>query len=116
MLHTNVLYELSAGGRLRVIAGAGGGVANIERRTRISRPEVTLPFLEELGFEPFTLPAIDIDRTSSDTALSLNAGGTIEYAWTDRLGAGADVRYVHVAASGGGLDTARVIARIRWQF
>jgi len=127
-LHTNVIFELPATGRLRVFAVAGGGVGSLEQRVRIQRPAAVLGVprglgreLQGLGLIPPSLTAMDIRRTVSDTGLSLNGGGTVEYGLTERLGAGLDARYVHVFVNNrgfldGGLDLARITGRVSWRF
>lgn len=114
--HTNLLFQFPASGRLRVIAVAGGGVANLGQRVRFRRGEIVLPLSPDVAVAPLIVPPIDIDQTISRTGLSLNAGGTIEFAWTERLGVGIDARYVHVFLDDSGLDVARVLGRMSWRF
>jgi hypothetical protein len=119
-LHTNVLFPLTTSGRLRVLALGGGGVGSVREHRRVQREAIVLTpgFPTIPGFEvpPFSSPALDVTTTVTDTALSLNLGGVIEYAVTDRLGVGVDARYGHVFLDRNGLDMGRITGRMSWRF
>jgi hypothetical protein len=121
--HTNVIAPLDSAGRLRVVATGGGGVANLHQDILYRFPRVLFPpdlsFLD--GNLPPNLPALDFEfveeRISrSENALSLNAGGIVEYAVRRRFGVGVAARYTHAFFSREGLHGARVTAHARWQF
>jgi hypothetical protein len=122
---TNALVSTGSGSRWTITAMAGGGVAHLRRRTRIGFPNIVVPPLGPFSFDTPPLP-FDINRleftwtereiTTSDSALCLNAGGAVEFALTRRFTAGVDARYLHAFFATGGLDTARVAARLRWRF
>jgi hypothetical protein len=111
--HTNVVFPLTSSGKLRVQAIAGGGAANVRIHTRFIRGSIILEGLPEF-LPPF--PVLPTESTVSDAALSLNLGGFIEYALTERLGAGVDARYNHVFLEREGLDFARITGRMSWRF
>lgn len=119
-LHTNVLFPLTRSGKLRVLALGGGGVAAVREHRRVqSEAFVFTPGFPTIpGFEvpPFSSPALDVSTTVTDTALSLNLGGIIEYAVTDRLGVGVDARYGHVFLDENGLDMGRITGKVSWRF
>jgi hypothetical protein len=46
----------------------------------------------------------------------LNAGGIVEYAWTERLGLGVDARYCHGFFNREALKIGRITARVTWSF
>ena len=53
--------------------------------------------------------------TSTETAMSLNAGGVVDYEVTKHLRVGVDARYMH-AFLNQPMKAARVTARVQWQF
>ena len=122
---TNALASTGPRGRWTITALGGGGVAHLRRRTTVGFPSIVFPPGIFGSFE-FTGSPFDLDRleyswierelTASDSALCLNAGGLVEFAITRRLSAGVDARYQHAFFGDEGLDTARVTARVRWNF
>ncbi len=111
-LQTNVVATLVEAGKLRAAVIAGGGVVNLHREITYDFPVPTLIRSSTLLPPPFE------DNTtvsSSETAMSLNAGGVVDYAFTRRLRVGVDARYMH-AFLYEPMKAARVTARAQWQF
>lgn len=125
---TNVVADVGSAGKVRLFVVAGGGVANVRRDIHyrypdfIFPPEFVLP--PDLDLPPgFTLPPprlefliLERQISSSESALCLNAGGIVEYAFSSQLSLGVDARYSHAFANRGGMDNARVTVRVGWQF
>jgi hypothetical protein len=111
--HTNVVFPLTSSGKLRVQAIAGGGAASVRIHTRFMRGSIILEGLP--GLLP-PIPVLPTESTVWEAALSLNLGGFIEYALTERFGAGVDARYNHVFVDREGLDFARITGRVSWRF
>lgn len=119
---TNALVSTGWRGRWNITAIAGGGVANLRQRTRIGYLDFAFPadFLFGSGFlgelTSLGLPWIEDEIVSSDSALCLNAGGSVEHAITRRISAGVDARYLHAFFGEEGLRTARILGGISWRF
>ena len=122
---TNALVSTGPRGRWTITPVAGGGVGHLRRRLEFGFPNIVIPpgFFGPFDFTsaPFDFGRLEyswIERevTSSESALTLNAGGLVEFALTRRLSTGVDARYLHAFFGEDGLDTARVAARVRWSF
>ncbi len=117
---TNVVGVLGArDSRLSAIVEAGGGVADVHRDAHLKTFSPQIPSFAELLTNPLAQIAfatIERDVSSSQTSLVLGAGGGFEYALTDHLALGSQVRYQHIFTSGDALDHVRVEARVRWKF
>ena len=106
----NYVVEIPTGVRwLQPYFLGGGGVANLSRDTDffISDPvamesRVGLARMYHLG--------------GSQTNLSLNAGGGVDFRISRTFAIGGDVRYFHVFSNWSGIDTARVGARFSYRF
>lgn len=118
----NVSAKLSRDSRLRVYAVGGGGAANLETDVHYQFPQIIFPpdFFENIpsvpGFPPFEFDLVERRFTRSENALMLNAGGIVEYAWTERLGLGVDARYCHGFFNREALKNGRITARLTWRF
>lgn len=114
-LQTNVVATLVDAGKLRAAIIAGGGVVNVRREITYDFPVPTL-ILPSLP-STLLLPPFPDDRTvtSTETAMSLNAGGVVDYEVTKHLRVGVDARYMH-AFLYEPMKAARVTARAQWQF
>ena len=128
---TNVVASLGSSGPLRVLVSGGGGIANL-RRSVVSRiptlvlpPDFTFPDIDFLNpntdlsgfvFSDLEFEVVERRSVTSENALCLNAGGSVEYAITSGVALGVEVRYTHGFFSRDGLDGARAVARARWQF
>jgi hypothetical protein len=116
--HTNVVASLPTGGKLRVFVVGGGGVANLDQDALFRFPEFVIPpnFADNPTLVPLDVVTVEHRTSRSENALSLNAGGIVEYAWTARFSLGVDARYTHAFFEREGLNTARVAARATWRF
>ena len=114
-LQTNVVATLVDAGKLRAAIIAGGGVVNVRREITYDFPVPTL-ILPSLP-STLLLPPFPDNRTvtSTETAMSLNAGGVVDYEVTKHLRVGVDARYMH-AFLYEPMKAARVTARAQWQF
>ena len=114
-LQTNVVATLVDAGKLRAAVIGGGGVVNVRREITYDFPVPTLIF----SSLPSTLlpPPFPDNRTvtSTETAMSLNVGGVVDYEMTKHLRVGVDARYVH-AFLNEPMKAARVTGRVQWQF
>lgn len=116
-LQTHVVGVLPGGGnRLRAVVLAGGGIADVERRIRISRGFVPPIFTPGLLDVPVLLPPSDFEARQSETALVLSAGTGLEYRVTSKVGLGVSLRYQRVFSDPTDIDGARVAARVTWRF
>jgi hypothetical protein len=113
-LQTNAVATLVDAGKLRAAVIAGGGVANVRRAITYDFPVPTLIFSNPLLSLPLPYP-YNPTVTSTETAMSLNAGGIVDYALTKHLRVGVDARYMH-AFLHESMKAARVTARAQWQF
>lgn len=118
-LQTNVVGVLPGSGtRLRAFVDAGGGIADVHRRTHLRTAIPNFPdFSDTLsghGFSPIRFSPIERDFSSSVAALVLGGGGGFEYALGERISVGTHVRYQHLFTSGDALDMARLEGRLRW--
>jgi hypothetical protein len=113
-LQTNVVATLVDAGKLRAAIIAGGGVVNVRREITYSLPVPTLIFPTRSST---LLPPLTDNSsvTSTETAMSLNAGGVVDYEITTHLRVGVDARYMH-AFLYDPMQAARVTARAQWQF
>ncbi len=114
-LHTNVVATLVDAGKLRAAVIAGGGVVNVRREITYDFP---VPTRISPGLFSTLLPLPFPDNTtvtSTETAMSLNVGGVVDYALWTRLRVGVDARYVH-AFLYEPMKSARVTGRVQWQF
>ena len=93
-LQTNVVATLVDAGKLRAAIIAGGGVVNVRREITYSFPVPTLIFTSTMLPLPPPFP-FDTTVTSTETAMSLNAGGVVDYEMTKHLRVGVDARYMH---------------------
>lgn len=113
-LQTNAVATVVDAGKLRAAIIAGGGVVNVRRTIDYGYPFPTL--LLSSTFAPIPLPyPYDMRVTSTETAMSLNAGGIVDYALTKHLRIGVDARYMH-AFLNEPMKAARVTARAQWGF
>jgi hypothetical protein len=117
-LQTHVIGILPGGGtRFRAFVIAGGGIADLERRIRISGDFLPPVFTPTLPDFPILLPSpFDLDRRESDSVLVLSAGTGFEYALTPKLGLGTSLRYQRLFTDPADLDSVRVAARLVWRF
>jgi hypothetical protein len=120
-LQTNVIGVLPGSGpRLRAFVEAGGGIADLQRRTHYTASIPVLPPLDDIfsrpGLPTVTFTTIDRDFTSTDTSLVLGAGGGFEYGIGEHMSAGTHVRYQHLFTNGEALDMARLEGRVRWKW
>ena len=113
-LQTNAVATLVDAGKLRAAVIAGGGVVNVRRTITYDFPIPTRIFPDPLLSLPLPYP-YNTTVTSTETAMSLNAGGIVDYALTKRLRLGVDVRYMH-AFLYEPMKAARVTGRVQWQF
>ena len=116
-LQTHVVGVLPASGtRLRAFVLGGGGVADVEQRTRISFGGFPFPLLglTDIAF-PFPIP-IDTEDRQSDAVLVLSAGAGFDYPLTRRIGLGTSIRYQRLFTAPERTDGARVALRMTWQF
>ena len=74
------------------------------------------PGLVGPGRAQISIPPVDITRDESETALSLQAGGTVDVSLGAHASVGADVRYQHVFLEDRALNLARIAGRFRWRF
>jgi hypothetical protein len=116
-VQVNVIVPITAGGKLRVSAVAGGGTAHVRTRVHLQRNAFTLPGISVPGFDlpGLTLPAEDITRSESATGLALNTGGLVEYPLNPKVGVGVDLRYWHTSASRN-IDILRATGHVIWRF
>jgi hypothetical protein len=126
--HSNVVAEVGATERLRVAVVGGGGMANLHRDILLRYPDIVFPpgFVPPPDLElppgfvlPPFIPSFEIVErriATSENALSLNAGGIVEYAVSPRFLLGVDARYTHAFVDPDGMNNARVTARVRWRF
>lgn len=119
-LTTHVVGVLPGSGpRLRACVLAGGGIADVERRVRISYEPFVFPDfgaeLEALGLTVVPFPR-DVEQRRSHTKVVLSAGGGFEYEVTRRLGLGLTVKYQRLFSDPGAMDNARVGMRVTWGF
>jgi hypothetical protein len=113
-LQTNAVATVVDAGKLRAAVIGGGGVVNIRRTITYEFPVPTLLISRTLV--PFPLPyPYDTTVTSTETAMSLTAGGIVDYALTKHLRVGVDARYMH-AFLYEPMRAARVTARAQWGF
>jgi hypothetical protein len=113
-LQTNVVATVVEAGKLRAAVVGGGGVVNVERTIAYGYPYPT-PLLSST-LVPIPLPfPYDMRVTTTETAMSLNAGGIVDYALTKHLRVGVDARYMH-AFLNESMKAARVTARGQWGF
>jgi hypothetical protein len=114
---TNAVVSTGWRDRWNVSLIGGGGVASLRRDTRIGYPVISFP---ELFGPPLpselAVTIVTRDFTTTESALSLNLGGQVEYALTRRLGVAVEGRYLHAFLSAEPLDTGRVAGRIVWRF
>ena len=118
-LQTNAIVTVVDAGKLRAAVVAGGGIVNVRRETSYSYA-FAAPFFTFTGAPLPTIPISYLPPPSStyttiESALSLNAGGIVDYALTRRLRVGVDARYMHGFFSDP-WKTARVAGRVQWQF
>ena len=113
-LQTNVVATVVDAGKLRAAVVAGGGVVNVNRTIAYGYPFPTLTLSSTLLPIPLPYP-YDMRVTTTETAMSLNAGGIVDYALTKHLRVGVDARYMH-AFLNESMKGARVTARAQWQF
>jgi Outer membrane protein beta-barrel domain len=113
-LQTNVVATLVDAGKLRAAVIGGGGVVNVRREITYNFPVPTLIVTSTVLPLPPRFP--DSTRvTSTETAMSLHAGGVVDYEMTKHLRVGVDARYMH-AFLNEPMKAARVTARVQWQF
>ena len=113
-LQTNGVATLVDAGKLRAAVIAGGGVVNVRRTITYDFPVPPLIFSNPLLSLPLPYP-YNSTVTSTETAMSLNAGGIVDYALTKHLRVGVDARYMH-AFLYEPMKAARVTGRVQWQF
>ena len=115
-LQTNAVATLVDAGKLRAAVVAGGGVVIVRRTISYDFPVPPLIFSNPLLSLPLPLPyPYNSTVTSTETAMSLNAGGIVDYALTKHLRVGVDARYMH-AFLYEPMKAARVTGRVQWQF
>jgi hypothetical protein len=113
-LQTNAVATLVDAGKLRAAVIAGGGVVNVRRTITYDFPVPTVIFSNPLLSFPLPYP-YNTTVTGTETAMSLNAGGIVDYALTKHLRVGVDARYMH-AFLNQPMKAARVTWRAQWQF
>jgi hypothetical protein len=116
-VQVNVIVPVTSAGRFRLSAIAGGGTPSLRVRVHAHRDAYTVPVISVPGFDikEFTLPAVDMTRSMTDTGLALNAGGLAEYALTPDVGLGVNLRYLHASASRD-IDVFRAAGQLTWRF
>ena len=113
-LQTNVVATLVDAGKLRAAVIGGGGVVNVRREITYNFPVPTLIVTSTVLPLPPRFPD-STSVTSTETAMSLNVGGVVDYEMTKHLRVGVDARYMH-AFLNEPMKAARVTARVQWQF
>ena len=113
-LQTNAVATLVDAGKLRAAVIAGGGVVNVRRTVTYDFPVPLRIFSDPLLSLSLPYP-YNSTVTSTETAMSLNAGGIVDYALTKHLRVGVDARYMH-AFLYEPMKAARVTGRAQWQF
>ena len=114
MVQTNAVATLVDAGKLRAAVIACGGVVNVRRTITYGFPTFPVIFSNPLLSLPLPFP-YNSTVTSTETAMSLNAGGIVDYALTKHLRVGVDARYMH-AFLYQPMKAARVTARGQWMF
>jgi hypothetical protein len=120
--HTDAVVPLIEQGRIRLSSVAGGGVATLSQRVHLQADGFDLPAFPGIpGFGGpsrgrISIPPVDITRHESETALSLQVGGTVDVSLNTHASVGADIRYQHVFLADQPLDLARIAGRFRWRF
>ena len=113
-LQSNAVATLVDAGKLRAAVIAGGGVVNVRRTITYDFPTFPVIFSDPLLSLPLPFP-YNSTVTSTETAMSLNAGGIVDYALAKHLRVGVDARYMH-AFLYEPMKAARVTARGQWMF
>jgi len=110
LFETHAIVAVVDRPRLHVSVQAGGGVASLRATVHVHEDAFEIP---ELPF--FSLPAQDTTVSRTDSGLSLEAGGTLEYMLSARVGVGATARYGH-AFTDRALDYVRTTGRVTVRF
>ena len=120
---TNAAISTGPVGRWTLNASAGGGVANLRRTTTMAFPTFDFDFSAIDLTSPVLLMPTRMEWTwterriaGSQSALCLNAGGSVAYAVTERFSIGLDARYLHAFFGEDGFDSGRVTGRAGWRF
>jgi hypothetical protein len=117
---TNAVVALTSSGKLRAFVVGGGGVANLQEDLRYRYPDIVFPTFDPntpvLIVPPLQYTLVERRTSRSENALCLNIGGIVDYALKSRFAIGVDARYIHAFFNRDAVKTARVAARIRWQF